>query len=102
MRQAVTQRRLARAKKDLDSALKVVEMMRKKGFSEKAIAAHVQDAVEPAEKRRRSAELALSWIGRDLALLSTEEGRKTFRSYSQGVMRRVRKLSQSLRRFFAE
>jgi len=88
-------KRFARAEKDLARARRVVDAMRAEGKPESAITAFVQDDVEPVERRLRNLAYEKKWIEQDLAALSTPEGRKRFRDYSRGVIRRARALSRS-------
>lgn len=87
-------KRIARAEKDLEAARLVAASMRAQGKSADAIRSFEEDDVEPVERRLRAARVETAWIERDLALLSTPEGRKRFRDYSRGVIRRARAISR--------
>jgi hypothetical protein len=88
-------RRIARAEKELEKARRVAAAMRAEGKPEAAVRSFVQDDVEPVERRIRDSLVEKNWIERDLGILSTAEGRRRFRAYSRGVIRRARALSRS-------
>jgi len=90
---AGTLKRIARAEKDVAIAERAVEVMRASGMPETAVAAHEREALEPAQRRLKEAQVTLAWSERDLALLSDDAGRARFRAYSRGVIRRARALA---------
>jgi hypothetical protein len=89
------ERRVKRAEKNLRAAQRVVERMKAEGKPEAAVRSFIQDDVEPVERLLRGFAAERAWNERDLAMLSTPEGRALFRKYSQGVIRRARTLSRS-------
>lgn len=88
-------RRIKRAEKELEKARGVAAVMRAEGKPEAAVRSFEQDDIEPVERRIRDALVEKGWTERDLKILSTEEGRRRFRDYSRGVIRRARSLSRS-------
>lgn len=87
-------RRAARQEKAAAEARRVLAAMAGAGVPAEQVEAHRHDELLPAEARLRETRLTLKWLERDLGLLSTPEGRKRFRDYSRGVIRRARALSR--------
>lgn len=91
---ATTLKRIERARKAVAVAERAIEVMRASGMPEDAVAAHAREALGPAQRRLKEAEVILAWCDRDLALLADEAGRARFRAYSRGVIRRARALAR--------
>lgn len=87
-------RRVERAKKDIRLAEKAISVMRASGMPEQAVAAHAREALDPARRRLKEAQVSLAWCERDLALLADETGRARLRAFSRGVIRRARSLGR--------
>ena len=87
-------KRIARAEMKLAAAQRVVAKMRAEGKPEAFVRSFVQDDVEPVERLLRDLAVERAWNERDLARLSTEAGRRIFRDFSRGVIRRARSLSR--------
>ena len=83
-------KKIAAVGKRIRSIERVLERMRAAGVPESQYEAHRHDELIPAQSTLRDYQLNLAWQERDLRLLSTAEGRKRFRDYSRGVIRRAR------------
>jgi hypothetical protein len=86
-------RRIKRAEAAIAEAEAQLKTMREAGMPRDAVAAHARDELMPARRRLKDAKRDLAWGDRDIALLSTPEGRARFRKWADGVHRRARSLS---------
>jgi hypothetical protein len=85
-----SQKKIRRYRRRIAEAERVMQTMSEAKMPAKQVDAHRHDELLPAQADLRGEELALAWIERDLAQLSTEQRREHFRAYSRGVIRRAR------------